>query len=195
MPKSKKGRISGTKRQEINEQRAAAAISGRLDGIAFARVTKMLGQAHVKVAIEYKHGMKELNARIPNVLGRRGATPITTNDIVAIEVGIGYDPDTPSSPGEHFDIKTILTKKQAYKLKEDGLIPDWMVNDIDGDKSADAKDGGFEFDYNETKGEDDDSDEDEEEDAALREKLGAKRITARDTKYDDNADEINIDEI
>jgi len=195
MPKSKKGRISGTKRQEINEQRAAAAISGRLDGIAFARVTKMLGQAHVKVAIEYKHGMKELNARIPNVLGRRGATPITTNDIVAIEVGIGYDPDTPSSPGEHFDIKTILTKKQAYKLKEDGLIPDWMVNDIDGDKSADPKDGGFEFDYNETKGDDDESDDEEEEDAALREKLGAKRITARDTKYDDNTDEINIDEI
>jgi len=88
MPRSKKGRISGTKRQELNSQRASAAINGKTDGVTFARITKMIGQGHVKVAIPYKHGIKELSARIPNVLGRRGATPITAKDVVAIYVGV-----------------------------------------------------------------------------------------------------------
>ena len=153
MPRSKKGRISGTKRQEINTQRAAAALNGKADGITFARVTKMVGAGHVRVAIPFKHGIKELNARIPNLLGRRGATPITTKDVVAIYVGEGYDPDAPTSPGEHFDITAILTPKQAYQLFKDDIVPEWMIIDVETDKSDKTKlktdEGGYEFDYSE----------------------------------------------
>lgn len=190
MGRSKKGRISGTKRQELNSQRATAAINGKTDGVTFARITKMVGQAHVKVAIPYKHGIKELHARIPNVLGRRGATPITVKDLVAIYVGEEYNPDAPSTPGEHFDIVAILTQKQAYQLKKDGIIPDWMTNDIDGDKPAagGADDGGFEFAHESDKEDDDDESSDED----LRAKLGANRLAHREPVADA---EINIDDI
>ena len=192
MPRSKKGRISGTKRQELNSQRAAAAINGKTDGITFARVTKMVGQGHVTVAIPYKHGIKELHARIPNVLGRRGATPITAKDVVAIYVGDGYDPDAPATPGEHFDIVAIMTPKQAYALKKDGMIPDWMTNDIDGDKPAECAvgDGGFEFAHesDEETGDEEKSSSDED----LRAKLGANRLAHREPIADG---ELNIDDI
>jgi|UniRef100_A0A6C0LM50 hypothetical protein len=191
MPRSKKGRISGTKRQELNSQRAAAAINGKTDGVTFARVTKMVGQGKVTVAIPYKHGIKELHARIPNVLGRRGATPITVKDVVAIYVGEGYDPDAPAATGEHFDIVAILTQKQAYSLKKDGIIPDWMTNDIDGDNPAEGTvgDGGFEFAH------ESDEEEDEEKSASdedLRAKLGANRLAHREPVAEG---EINIDDI
>ena len=150
MGRSKKGRISGTKRQELNTQRANAALNGKVEGIAFARVTKMVGDGHVRVAIPYKHGVKELQARIPNVLGRRGATPITTKDIVSIYVGTDYDPDVTSTNGEHFDITSILTSKQAYQLFKDGILPEWMVIDMEADKvdpTGKTTEGGYEFDY------------------------------------------------
>jgi len=118
MPRSKKGRVSGTERQAINSKRAVAAINGTSEGVIFARVTKMLGQGHISVAIPYKHGIKELNARIPNILGRRGATPITVKDVVAIFVGEDYDPDASAVAGEHFDVVAILTSKQAGKLRQ-----------------------------------------------------------------------------
>ena len=192
MPRSKKGRISGTKRQELNAQRASAAINGKTDGVTFARVTKMIGQGHVTVAIPFKHGIKELHARIPNVLGRRGATPITAKDVVAIYVGEGYDPDAPATPGEHFDIVAILTPKQAYSLKKDGIIPEWMTNDIDGDKPAEGTvaDGGYEFAHesDEETGDDEKSASDED----LRAKLGANRLSHREPVADN---ELNIDDI
>jgi hypothetical protein len=193
MPRSKKGRISGTKRQELNSQRASAAINGKTDGITFARITKMIGQGHVKVAIPYKHGIKELNARIPNVLGKRGATPITVKDVVAIYVGEGYDPDAPAVAGEHFDIVAILTSKQAYQLKKDGMIPDWMTNDIDGDKPLDGTeaDGGFEFAH-ESDGDTNDE-EKESSDEDLRAKLGANRLAHREPVAETG--ELNIDDI
>ena len=153
MPRSKKGRVSGSKRQEINKQRASAALNGTADGITFARVTKMVGAGHVRVAIPFKHGMKELSARIPNLLGRRGATPITTKDIVAIYVGEGYNPDAATTAGEHFDITAILTAKQAYQLFKDGILPEWMIIDVETDNldktKLKADEGGFEFDYSE----------------------------------------------
>ena len=192
MPRSKKGRISGTKRQELNAQRASAAINGKTDGVTFARVTKMIGHGHVTVAIPFKHGIKELHARIPNVLGRRGATPITAKDVVAIYVGEGYDPDAPPTPGEHFDIVAILTPKQAYSLKKDGIIPEWMTNDIDGDKPTEgaAGDGGFEFAHES----DDDTNGEmkESSDEDLRARLGANRLAHREPVADG---ELNIDDI
>ena len=163
MPRSKKGRISGSKRQEINTQRAAAALNGKADGITFARVTKMIGDGKVRVAIPFKHGVKELIARIPNLLGRRGATPITSKDVVAIYVGEGYDPDAPTKSGEHFDITAILTAKQAYQLFKDGIVPEWMIIDVEADKSdktgSKTDEGGYEFDYSEEAKDGEDADD------------------------------------
>ncbi len=148
MPKSKKGRLSGGARKELNDRRSDDAVTGKVDGITFARVTRMLGANHVSVAIEAKHGQRELRARIPNVLARRGATPITTRDVVALFVGEGFDPDTDIPAGTSFDITAVLSQRQAYKLKTAGKIPSWMSVDIGGGDAADKDEAdGFEFDY------------------------------------------------
>jgi hypothetical protein len=149
MPSSKKGRISGGKRQEINQQRALAALSGKTEGILFGRVTKFQGNGHISVAIPYAHGSKELRVRIPNVLGRRGATPINTSSVVSIYVGSDYDPNKPENKNDHFDVTAILTAKQAHQLFKDGILPEWMIADIETDKTETKTGaaGGYEFDY------------------------------------------------
>jgi len=188
MPRSKKGRVSGTERQAINSKRAASAINGTSEGVIFARVTKMLGQGHISVAIPYKHGIKELNARIPNILGRRGATPITVKDVVAIFVGKDYNPDEATTNGEHFDVVAVLTSKQAGKLRQDGEIPAWMITDVgnDGLKATEEADGGFEFGYD-----DDEEKKEEVSDEETRARHGANRLAQREIADD----ELNIDDI
>lgn len=204
MGRSKKGRISGTKRQELNTQRANAALNGKVEGIAFARVTKMVGDGHVRVAIPYKHGVKELQARIPNVLGRRGATPITTKDIVSIYVGTDYDPDVTSTNGEHFDITSILTSKQAYQLFKDGILPEWMVIDMEADKvdpTGKTTEGGYEFDYGHEPKDSDNTNSGSESSSsegpvptATPAPVFGKRITQRDAVADEDKP-LNIDDI
>jgi hypothetical protein len=166
MPRSKKGRLTGAARKEINERRAADAVSGRADGVIFARVHKLTGSGHVRVLINCKHGSKEIPARIPNIFGRRGATPITSKDIVGIYVGPDFDADAADAAAGHFDITAILTHRQAYKLSQAGEIPSWMLADIGGDDDkakavAGAAEGGFEFDYGE-RAEESDSETDSE---------------------------------
>lgn len=152
MPKSKKGRLSATERKNINIRRATDAISGHTPGVLFARIVKMTGANHVRVAIATKHGPRELIARIPNIFARRGVTPITTRDIVGIYVGDDFNPDTydTSKTSDHFDITAILNAKQIGKLVEDGEIPSWM-NDIEVSGSKINKettsDVGYVFDY------------------------------------------------
>ena len=163
MPRSKKGRISGAARKELNARRAGDAVSGRADGITFARVTKMTGSGHCRVAVQGKFGPKELHARIPNVLGRRGATPITTKDVVSIYVGPDFNPnEDPIGSTAHFDITSILTQKQAYVLMKAGEIPEWMTHDANPDAGSGtaADTGGFEFDHGDAAAdvEDDESD-------------------------------------
>lgn len=164
---SKKGRISGTARKELNTRRAQDAVNGLTEGITFGRVVKMVGNGHVIVGIQGKHGMKELNVRIPNVLSRKGATPITTRDVVTIYVGTDFDPESVRSI-DKFDLTSVLTIKQAYSLSVDGLIPSWMIADIESvDKTklgGDAETGGFEFDYNEGASDEEDGDADAEVD-------------------------------
>lgn len=187
MPRSKKGRISGSARKVINERRAADAVSGKTEGVVFARITKIVGAGHVKVAIDSKHGPKEILVRIPNLLGRRGATPLNTSSVVSIYVGKDFNPDEPIGSSDHFDITAILTQKQAYSLQKEGAIPPWMAQEIDAPKTTEeAGAGGFEFDYSEKAGEEDSS---ESEDA---EKVPTfSRKVARDA-----ADaEIDVDDI
>lgn len=191
MPGSKKGRLSGGARKEINDRRSADAVSGRMDGIVFGRITKMLGANHVMLSIESKHGFKEIRARIPNILARRGATPITTRDVVAVEVGIGFDPDdkeTVLKISDLFDIKAVLTSKQVYALQQNGDIPAWMSNDTStnaGEKEGD----GIVFDYSGVKEGEADDDTPSKDDGT-----GFNRRAAFDSATG-AGDEIDIDDI
>lgn len=155
MPKSKKGRLSGSCRKELNAKASADAIEGRVDGITFARVTRMLGENHIRVAVPTKHGYKEFMARIPNKLGKKGSTPLTINNVVSIYVGNDFDPDEIISGKSHFDVTCILDSKQAYQLVKDGTIPGWMLKSPEevtsGVLKTNSNEGdGYEFDYHTT---------------------------------------------
>jgi hypothetical protein len=147
MPSSKKGRLSGGARKLLNDVRANQAVAGKTDGISFARVSRILGANHVDVSIACKHGIKTLRARIPNVLSRRGATPITTKNVVSIYVGNDFNPDEEIRQNSQFDITSILTDKQAHLLYKEGTIPSWMVHEDGAEAKKEELEGGFEWDY------------------------------------------------
>jgi len=199
MGRSKKGRLSGGARKELNEKRATEAINGAVEGTMFARVARMVGAGHVRVLIPCRGGSKEVLARIPNLLARRGSTPITTKDVVAIFVGPDYDPSAPHSGNtEHFDITAILNSKQVYRLIKEGAIPAWM-QDAEaeaGEKATGvAADGGFEFDYSGAKpAEDEDSTDSESELAAAAPAFQRKGIGRAPAKAGSD-DELDIDNI
>jgi hypothetical protein len=186
MPRgSKKGRLTGAARKQINDRRVNDAMSGRASDVAFARVTRILGANHVRVAIPSKHAPIEVNARIPNIFIRKGATPITTRDVVTIYVGRDFDADTSDYSTAHFDITSIFTQKQAHAMWKEGTIPQWMIHE-DGSAVAATieNEGGFEFDYS---GVDDEDDDGKPVDA------GRANVTASGSKFDDG--ELDIDDI
>jgi hypothetical protein len=137
--KSKKGRLAGGVRKEISERRSEEAIDRLLSppkatdkplDIRIGRVTKNLGANHVRVAIESKHGAKELIARIPNYLTKRGSTPVTTRSVVIVYTGPEYDPEEASRPGERapqFDIVSLLTTRQISEISKVNAVPAWML--------------------------------------------------------------------
>jgi hypothetical protein len=152
MANSKKGRMSGAARKEMNRKASSDAVEGRMIGITFARVTRMVGENHIRVAIPCKTGYKEFMARIPNKFGKKGSTPLTTNSIVSIFVGEQFDPNDTIPENTHFDVTSILDDKQAYQLVKDGTIPSWMQKSPDeissGVIKSDATAGdGYEFEY------------------------------------------------
>ena len=200
MPRSKKGRLAGGARKEINESRAteAVAIAFMSDAertrkaavldFVFGRVTKMTGANHVRVAIACKRGTREIAARIPNIFARRGATPITTRTIVTIHTGEDFEPDKPSETTamEHYDITSILSDRQAADLKRAGLIPEWMTtSDVEDSKAGKADMVGFEWDYGDAK----ETSGDEGEGA------GFSRKGARAAAVGADDDEIDVDNI
>lgn len=149
-----KGKISGSARKEINQRRAADAVKNKSNELTFGRITKLLGHNHVMAAIQGNTGVKEIRVRIPNLFTKKGATPITTRDIVAIYVGAEFEPADVKST-DQFDITAVLTMKQANDLVQSGDIPHWMVHDGGGDQSASSADAaGWEFGYDEVKEED-----------------------------------------
>jgi hypothetical protein len=221
MARSKKGRLSGTARKEINERRSGDIVGdiitayrrrsadpskpldlGAAEEIAFARITKMTGANHVRIAVPSKHGHKEFIARIPNVFARRGATPVTTRDVVTIYVGKDFDPDVvvPKS-SEHFDITSVLTQSQTQQLKALGIIPEWMTHD-NAEAAATGKvaETGFEFDYSGIKEEESDDEKDSDSDVAAAAAAGAgtagfTRRGAKEAVHRNSDDEVDVDDI
>lgn len=187
MARSKKGRLTGGARKEINDRRAQDAINGLSSDIAFGRVTKILGANHVRVALPSTHTPVEVSARIPNIFARRGATPITSRDVVTIYVGKDFDVDGGDFANAHFDITSILTNKQAYDLYKEGTLPKWMVHEEGTTVADDSDDGGFEFDYSTTP-------DDTEETVVAKSKTDPRKPKRPEIDEDDN-DEVNIDDI
>lgn len=197
MPRSKKGRLSGAARIEINERRGAEALARLLTpkksdppiDFVIGRVTKITGANHVRVAINSKRGAKELLARIPNMLTRRGATPISTRSMVLLYTGEDYDPNAAAEAGEHFDIIALLTDRQVKELTEADMIPAWMnVGDTEGGSTADCADAGFVWDYSDVKKDDDDKEKG-------RGGAGARAGAAAAIAEEDSDEELDIDNI
>ena len=177
MPRSKKGRLSGDARKEINATRIADMFKLLADiqkgrkkateiDFTFARVVKALGANHVRVAIDGKHGPFEIIARIPNIYSRRGATPVTTRSVVTIYTGTDFNPKTyePKS-SDQFDITAIFSLKDTQKLRDAGHLPEWMLREADAIHIEGAISEGYEFDYSGGVAEEDqDEDEDDEDD-------------------------------
>jgi hypothetical protein len=159
MARSKKGRLTGGKRQEVNSNRVAKILSGEVKDIAFARVRKHLGSGRVLVAIDSKHGPREIQAQIPNVFGRKGSTPINSTTVVTIVVGEDFDVEKDITPTSHFKIESILSDDQSRSLVRKGMIPDWMliIDAADAAAAAAAAEETFYFEA-----EDEESEESEE---------------------------------
>jgi hypothetical protein len=210
---SKKGRLAGGARKEINEGRASDAVSiafmseaertrkKEVVDFVFGRITKITGANHVRVAIPAKKGSREVPARIPNIYTRRGATPITTRSVVTIYTGEDFDPDDKEVTGTvHFDVTSILTDRQVADLKKAGLIPEWMTttdaSDVVAGKTDDA---GFVWATAEDDGDDDDDDDDDDaEDTGTGGKAAAGAGTrAKASKHarSDDSDDFDIDDI
>jgi hypothetical protein len=198
MGRGKKGKLSGAVRREINQRRAADAMSGKTKDIAFGRVTKLLGQNHIMVAIESKHGPKEIRVRMPNMFLKKGATPVTTREVVSVYVGPEFNPDDTIKPTDQFDITAILTIKQAGELVESGDLPRWMVHEetiTTGAKSS-TDHAGWEFGYSDSKGP---LDEDSEEDSGAPVSNATVPATKNQIKFgadthdDDSDDSSNKD--
>ena len=195
MPRSKKGRLSGAMRVEINERRSSEAVARLLSpkktdpaiDFVVGRVTKITGANHVRVAINSKRGAKELPARIPNIFARRGATPITTRSIVLLYTGEDYDPNAAAESGEHFDIIALLTDRQASELMKAGMLPNWMiVGDSDNEGGIGIEGAEFEWDYSEKKTDDG---------GAGAKSRGGASASAIAEESGDDSDELDIDNI
>lgn len=153
MPSSKKGRLSGAMRKEINARTVDSAVKS--EDVIFGRMNKHYGNGRVEVLIEDEHGgKKSVQAHIRRVLTRRGATPITTSDVVGLtprdyETKITKVGEIPKNT---YDLICVLDRKSANNLEKDGKIPKWM-NAIVESKGSEGKDteDAFEFDYDSIK--------------------------------------------
>lgn len=123
---SKKGRLAGATRREVNEQRIAKIVDGKMEGTAYARVVKVLGGNHLRVAIDSRSGIKEVLVRIPGLFLKKGATPLAIDTVVSIFVGKDFNPNV-DLKSEMFDLVAILSQKQALFLEDEGQIPSWMT--------------------------------------------------------------------
>jgi hypothetical protein len=178
---SKKGRMSGSARQEMNEQRITKIVSGKLEGTVFGRVTKMVGGCLLRAAIDCKDGRQEILVRIPGGFKRKGATPITTSAIVSVFVGKDFDPEADKlSVSDKFDLVAILGHKQASYLHKEGTIPDWMMTEVS--TGASDMDAGYVFEAEETA-------------ADLFNSGGKKSLVTHEEADEGEEDEVDIDRI
>jgi hypothetical protein len=156
---SKKGRLSGEARKAINAKTIESVFDA--EDVVFGRMSKHYGNGRVEVVIEDERdgektgGKKIVQAHIRRVLCKRGATPITSSDIVGLTTR-EYEKGGDSSK-TNYDLICVFDRKSVSSLEKEGKIPKWMT--VVGDcKSAETKDFTemFEFDYTAERKESDD---------------------------------------
>lgn len=148
---SKKGRLTGGQRKELNQRAVQSVIDEETDGIVFGRVLKHLGNAHVQVILSNK---KQGIAKIRTALARRGTTPIVTDDIVIVS---GRDFEKPCEI-PRYDLLGVLSRSEASRMEREGRIPSWMLAIQSSDGIHHIEEGEL-FDYTTQKlDEHDDSD-------------------------------------
>lgn len=146
---SKKGRLAGAARTEINEQRIAKIVDGAKEGIAYARITKMLGGNHLRAAVHTPRGPQEVMVRIVSLFRKRGVTPLEVDGIIALDVGTEFS-STRVREDMMFDLVAVFSKKQALFLGNEGTLPAWMTRTGDiREHAAEASGAGWSFGYEE----------------------------------------------
>jgi translation initiation factor IF-1 len=149
---SKKGRLTGGQRKEMNQRVVSAVLDDASEEILFGRVLRHLGQGHILVMLDDK---REGIAKIRTALSRRGSTPIVTDDIVILSC---RDFETKAGEKPRFDVLGIMTRAEASKLEKAGRIPSWFLQSADGiERGAEEEDV---FDFSEAREADSDSDVD-----------------------------------
>jgi hypothetical protein len=165
--RSGKGRVTGARRAEVNDVRSDGLVTGAIDAkqrdvpfeTLFARVTGHLGMGRVKANLPSDRGITEIQVQIPNLLGRKGATPINSQTVVAVFVGKDFNPNKFDAT-VHFKMTCIISPRQVGALAEAGVVPEWMTVSDAAAVGGAGVDTGITFDYTGAEG---DEDEDSEE--------------------------------
>ena len=195
---SGKGRVTGAKRKELNENRSIKILETESKEHAFARVIKHLGSGRISAMVAGPRGTPtQIIVQIPLLFGRKGVTPITSSSVVTIYVGLGFNPETDYDPKTHFQVTSILTEKQAYELKEEGRIPAWMTTVDKAAEDAATKEEAFEFDRLGTAVKEEDKEEEEEDEEGSSEEESNKIMFSRKAAKDASmeGDAFNFDDI
>jgi translation initiation factor IF-1 len=151
MPKSsKKGRLTGEQRKDINKKAVHEALD-EPEGVIFGRVIKHLGMGNIQVMLK---DQKLCIAKIRTVLSRRGATPITADDVVILSP---RDFETEADNRMKHDVLGVMTKGEASKLAKAGHIPAWFLQSGADTLGGAAKAEEDVFDYSDVKQSDPDA--------------------------------------
>lgn len=151
---SKKGRLTGGQRKELNQRVVSTVISDPTEEVVFGRVLRHLGQGHVRIILTDK---REGIAKIRTALARRGSTPIVSDDIVILS---GRDFETMADSKPRFDLLGVMTRAEATKLEKAGRIPSWFLQSAEGIEKGTSHEEEDLFDYSESKEVEEDEDVD-----------------------------------
>jgi translation initiation factor IF-1 len=138
---SKKGRLTGGQRKELNQKVVNSVMDGDVEDAVFARVIKHLGAGNIRVILPNK---REAIAKIRNVLARRGSTPIVSGDIVILS---GRDFETKAGDEMRYDVLGVMNRHESAKMEKAGHIPSWMLVSAEATEETE----GDIFDFSESK--------------------------------------------
>lgn len=152
---SKKGRLTGGQRKEMNQRVVNSVLEDTSEDILFGRVLRHLGQGNILIVLDNK---REGIAKIRTALSRRGSTPIVADDVVILSC---RDFETKAGEKPRFDVLGIMTRTEASKLEKAGRIPSWFLQSAEGLERGTTEEDVFDFsEVHEASDSDDDIDVD-----------------------------------
>ena len=110
-----------------NKRTVDTVFNGNESGYTFAKVLAHLGDR--KVSVYYENERKQGNEGIATICGvlKKNKTPIRSNDVVVIL------PLQMTRDGKkmRFELRGVLSSKEASDAKKKNLIPDYFLNNAD----------------------------------------------------------------